>query len=201
MVGDGVFLFLHSPIAFDAALATQLKSIGTIRHLISPNQFHYAHIGEWSRAFPDAITWASPRVLRRARSEDRRAVQERPWAGRTAGMERRNRSDRDPWRHLWGNCLLHKASKTLILTDTSINIELDKMSQPWRLAAWLTGMYYLRGQIFFGMRLPLLLQRKKSRAAIKRVLAWQPERIILSHGRYFESNATAILQRVFNWAL
>jgi Domain of unknown function (DUF4336) len=60
-------LFLHSPIAFDAALATQLQSMGTIRHLISPNQFHYAHTGEWSRAFPDAITWASPGVLRRAR--------------------------------------------------------------------------------------------------------------------------------------
>jgi hypothetical protein len=29
--------------------------------------------------------------------------------------------------------------------------------QPWRFAAKLTGMYYPRGQIFFGMRLPLLL--------------------------------------------
>jgi hypothetical protein len=26
--------------------------MGTIRHLVSPNQFHYAHIGEWSKAFP-----------------------------------------------------------------------------------------------------------------------------------------------------
>jgi Domain of unknown function (DUF4336) len=52
-------LFLHSPIAFDAKLAGHLQSMGTIRHLISPNQFHYAHIGEWARAFPDAVTWAS----------------------------------------------------------------------------------------------------------------------------------------------
>ena len=95
----------------------------------------------------------------------------------------------------------HKASKTLILTDTIINLELKKMAQPWRLATLLTGMYYPRGELFFGMRPPLLLQKKKSRVAIERVLAWQPERIILSHGRCFEANETAIIHRVFNWLL
>jgi len=44
----------------------------------------------------------------------------------------------------------HKDSKTLILADTIINLELDKIRQPWRFAAKLTGMYYPRGQIFFG---------------------------------------------------
>src|SRR5215468_6601270 len=47
-------LFIHSPIAFEAALADSLRAMGTLRHLVSPNQFHYAHIGEWWRAFPDA---------------------------------------------------------------------------------------------------------------------------------------------------
>ena len=62
-------LFLHSPIAFDTALARRLQSFGRIRHLISPNRGHYAHIGEWAKAFPDAITWASPRVRERAHSQ------------------------------------------------------------------------------------------------------------------------------------
>jgi hypothetical protein len=61
-------LFLHSPIAYDAALAEELASMGRVHHLVSPNQFHYAHIGEWSRALPDALTWASPGVRRRARA-------------------------------------------------------------------------------------------------------------------------------------
>ena len=46
-------LFLHSPIAFDAALATHLQSLGRVRHLVSPNRGHYAHIGEWARDFPE----------------------------------------------------------------------------------------------------------------------------------------------------
>jgi hypothetical protein len=33
-------LFLHSPIKFDEALASELRRMGTIRHLVSPNQFH-----------------------------------------------------------------------------------------------------------------------------------------------------------------
>ena len=60
-------LFLHSPIKFDERFAKELQELGMVRHLVSPNQFHYAHIGEWTKTFPEAITWASPRVRERAR--------------------------------------------------------------------------------------------------------------------------------------
>jgi hypothetical protein len=61
-------LFLHSPINFDRRLANGLLALGAVRHLVSPNQFHYAHIGEWAKAFPNAVSWASPRVRKRARA-------------------------------------------------------------------------------------------------------------------------------------
>jgi hypothetical protein len=61
-------LFLHSPIKFDESVAKELQELGRVRHLVSPNQFHYAHIGEWVRAFPETISWASPGVRRRARA-------------------------------------------------------------------------------------------------------------------------------------
>lgn len=92
----------------------------------------------------------------------------------------------------------HKASRTLILTDTIINLELDKISEPWRSSARMTGMYYPSGQLFFGMRLPFLLQRGKTRAAIKKILSWEPERIVLSHGRCFESGGTRVLKHLFS---
>ena len=65
---DNGDLWLHSPIAYDEPLAAQLRELGRVRHLISPNQWHYAHIGEWQRAFPDAVAWASPGVRQRARA-------------------------------------------------------------------------------------------------------------------------------------
>jgi hypothetical protein len=65
----------------------------------------------------------------------------------------------------------------------------------------MTGMYHPRSQIFFGMWLPMLLQRRKTKAAARTILAWRPERITLTHGRCFESNASEVLRRVFAWAL
>ena len=199
---DSGDLFLHSPVAFDAALARHLQSMGTIRHLVSSNQFHYAHIGEWSRAFPEAITWASPGARQRARAR-RIDVQFEKELGSAPPAEWRNEIDQTaiPGGFFGEIIFFHKASKALILTDTIINLELDKIDQPWRLATRITGMYHPRGQLFFGMRLPLLLQRAKARAAMEKILSWHPHTIILSHGRCFETGADQILERLFYRAL
>lgn len=163
-------LVLHSPTKFDERLATQVQTLGRVRHLVSPNQFHYAHVGEWARAFPETISWASPRVRRRARARhvdvdftrdlDIRTPEE--WQGEIDQLL-------FPGGYFKEFIFFHKASRTLILADTIINIELDKLSEPWRTATKLTGMYYPYGQLFFGMRLPLLVQRRKAKAAIRRI--------------------------------
>jgi hypothetical protein len=191
-------LVLHSPVAFNNRLADDLNTMGKVRHLISPNQFHYAHIGEWSRAFPDAITWASPGVRRRARARGIEIEFKRD-LGADAPVDWSDEIDqlRIPGGYFGEVVFFHKESRTLIVTDTILNLELDKVAQPWRFVTKLTGMYYPHSQIFFGMRPPLTLQRTKSRAAVQKLLAWAPERIILSHGRCIESNGTALIRRLF----
>jgi hypothetical protein len=141
-------LFLHSPIAYDAALADELASMGRVRHLVSPNQFHYAHIGEWSRAFPDALTWASPGARRRARARGIDVQFNRDLSS-SAPEEWRDDIDQTaiPGGIFGEMVFFHKRSKTLMLTDTILNLELDKLTQPWRFATRITGMYYPRGQI------------------------------------------------------
>ena len=191
-------LFLHSPIAFDAGLAERLRAMGTVRHLVSPNQFHYAHIGEWARAFPDAVTWASPRVRSRARARGIEVQFEKDLSAEPP-EDWRNEIEQTavPGGYFGEFVFFHKQSKTLILTDTILNLQPEKIGQPWAFAAWLTGMYYPHGGIFFGMRLSFLLQKRKARAAVDKMLSWQPERITLSHGRCFETNGSAVLRRVF----
>jgi hypothetical protein len=191
-------LFLHSPIAFDQRLAIEIQELGTIRHLVSPNQFHYAHIGEWAKAFPGTIAWASPGVRQRARARQvdvtfTRDLNEQPPA------EWSDEIDQTivPGGIFKEFAFFHKPSRTVILTDTIINLELDKMTQPWRAFTKLSGMYYPQGQIFFGMRLPLLMQRKKAKAAIRKMQSWRPQRIVLSHGRCFDANADEVIRRMF----
>lgn len=78
-----------------------------------------------------------------------------------------------------------------------MNLELDKIDEPWRTAARLSGMVHPHGAVFFGVRLPLLLQRKKAKSAIRMISSWQPERIVLSHGRCFDRNAGEVILRIF----
>ena len=191
-------LFLHSPIAFNEKLAAELRALGTVRHLVSPNQFHYAHIGEWAKAFPDAIAWASPGARQRARArhvdvnftKDLDSHPPEEWC-----------RDIDqtliPGGIFKEFAFFHEPSRTLVLTDTIINLELDKITQPWRAFTKLSGMYYPHVQIFFGMRLPLQLQKKKAETAIIKIQAWRPERIVLSHGRCFDENADEVIRRIF----
>lgn len=190
-------LFIHSPIRFDERLADQLQRLGNPRHLISPNQFHYAHIGEWKNAFPDAIAWASPRVRQRARaremhidfSQDLSAVPPPDWD---------DEIDQTlfPGGYFKEFIFFHIASRTLILTDTVINIEANKIGEPWRTATRLSGMSHPCGQIFFGMRLPFFLQRRRAKAVIEKIRSWRPQRILLSHGRCFESDAEEVIRRI-----
>ena len=38
-----------------------------------------------------------------------------------------------------------------------------------------------------------------ARACLAQMLAWQPEKIILAHGRCYERDAVAELKRAFRW--
>jgi len=189
-------LFLHSPIKFDGNLAQELERLGTVRHLISPNQFHYAHIGEWANAFPEAVAWASPGVRQRARHLNIRFTHD---LGPAPPEEWRDELDQTlfPGGYFKEFIFFHKESRSLIVADTIINIELDKMDEPWRTATKLTGMADPHGRTFFGMRLALLFQRHAAVAVAEKIRTWRPQRVLLSHGRGFEADAGDLIHRIF----
>ena len=192
-------LFLHSPIKFDEGLARELLRLGR-GCVIScrPINFTMRISGSGRRRFP--TPFRGPRHMCDKRARARRAdVEFTRDLNVNAPEEWRLEIDQllFPGGYFKEFIFFHKASRTLILTDTIINIELDKVSEPWRTATKLTGMYHPYGQIFFGMWLPLLLQRRKAKAAIGRVRAWRPQRILLSHGRYFDSDADEVIRRIF----
>lgn len=49
------------------------------------------------------------------------------------------------------------------------------------------------------MRLTFWSGRAQARACLARMLAWQPERIVISHGRWYAANGIAELRRAFRW--
>jgi len=53
-------LWCHSPVAPSNALFAAVDALGPVRHLVSPNKLHYAHIAAWRQRYPQAAAWASP---------------------------------------------------------------------------------------------------------------------------------------------
>lgn len=194
-------LWCHSPIEPDAGLFEAIDALGPVRHLLSPNKLHYAHIAAWKRRYPQAIAWASPGVRERAASQrievafdaELADVPPAAWAG-TLDQLRFKGS-----RAIEEVVFLHRPSATLVLADLIENFEADRLDTPMRWIARFGGVLAPDGKTPLDMRLTYLGHRAEARACFERMLAWQPQRIILAHGRCFMHDGEAELRRAFAW--
>jgi len=194
-------LWCHSPIAPDAALFEAIEALGPVRHLVSPNLLHYAHIAAWKRRYPQATAWASPGVRQRAASQrievafdaDLDDAPPPDWAGSIEQLRFRGS------RVIEEFVFLHRASGTLILTDLIENFELARLRGPMRWLARLGGVLDPDGKAPSDMRLTFLGRKRQARECLARMLAWQPQRVVLAHGRWFPDHAMAELRRAFRW--
>ena len=51
------------------------------------------------------------------------------------------------------------------------------------------------------MRLSYSKQKPQLKTAIEQMIAWNPERVILAHGRWYPTNGAGELRRAFRWLL
>ena len=85
----------------------------------------------------------------------------------------------------------HHASRTLVLTDFVENFEPHKLDR--FVMRWLTrigGVQHPDGRMPRDMRLTFARRKPQLRAAIEKMIAWNPERN-LAHGRWYERDGTA----------
>lgn len=194
-------LFLHSPTPLTPELHAELQAIGTPRFIIGPNRIHYWWIPEWRATFPDAEVHLAPRIREQAgdRIDFPALTLDRDhgyrWDGEIASLP------------VTGSFMtevvfFHRPSRTLVLTDLIENFEPHKLQSVFM--RWLTrlgGVQDPDGQMPRDMRLTYRKQKPQLRAAVQKMIAWDPERIILAHGRWYPSNGTAELRRAFRWLL
>jgi hypothetical protein len=96
----------------------------------------------------------------------------------------------------------HPASRTLVLTDFIENFEPQKVSG-WlmRLMTRLGGVADPNGAMPRDMRMTFRNQKPQLKAAIETMIGWDPLRVILAHGRWYDKDGTAELRRAFQWIL
>ncbi len=194
---DGI-LWLHSPIEPNDTLVDSLREMGSVRFLIAPNTLHYWWIPDWKERFPHAEVYAVLGLERTAK--------------RPVPIQH-DLGDKPPpiWADVIDQVLIqgdvltevdffHRPSRTLILTDLIENFEPKRIrSWSYRLLLRLAGAVNPDGKAPIDMQLSFLRQRKAVRAAVLRMIAWEPERIIIAHGRWYDRDAKIELQRAFRW--
>jgi Domain of unknown function (DUF4336) len=47
-------IWMHSPIAFNVDLASEIERIGPIQYLVAPNVYHHFFLKEWQERYPAA---------------------------------------------------------------------------------------------------------------------------------------------------
>lgn len=186
-------LWVHAPFAIGDADGAAIRALGEVRDIVVPNNFHYTQVGEFARRFSVASVWAPPQLASKLKDVPHRALQEMPAAWR---------EDFDAILfdsrvyHEWAFC--HRASRTLLLTDLSINLPHARTP-----TARIVGRIADVGRGFKPTRLERLMLRTGKRAELKAnmetVLGWDFERISMAHGNLIESGGKDALKRAFEW--
>ena len=199
-LADGKLL-LHSPTRFDFALKAELEEHGPIAHLVAPDSAHWTYLEGWQRQLPGVLTWAAPGLRDRLPVKRSRVRLDRDIV---AGAEDWPGEDLEPILvpGVGGFAevdLFHRPSRTLILTDLVQNLEPHKLPPAVRPLAWAAGITAPGGRAPAYLRAVLRMKGEAARRAGRRLVALEPERVIFSHGTWFERDAAARLRRSLSW--
>jgi hypothetical protein len=185
-------LFVHSPVWLTRGLRERLERLGEVSFIVSPNKLHHQPIGEWAEAYPEARVLASPGLVERrpdVEFDDELGDDPDPaWA------------DEIDQAATWGNVFfseivfLHRATRTLVVTDLVENLERGTVSPPARLLVRAFGIgsrpvaapehrYYT-------------MDAEAAAESFRRIRMWDFERIVLAHGGLIEDDAPAVFGRV-----
>jgi len=191
-------ILVHSPCAFDASLAAEVAALGRVAAIIAPGNLHWLHVRSCQEAFPDAVTYICPGVEKRARRLKFGVIldDEAPqlWADELSQVALQGRFMREV-------AFLHRASGTLILVDLIENFTpaTQGTNSFHRLVFRALGMWNRPGpapeyRLAWG-------DKARVREGMKRILAWDFERVILSHGDIITRDAKQIVAQAWRTIL
>lgn len=196
----GNCLWVWSPSPLTRDLKKEVDKLGEVGWLIGPNKLHHLYLCEWQEAYREAELWGPPSLVRKRNDLVFTGTlgNESPpvWAGVID--------------QLWFNHSLlmdeviffHRASRTAILADLSENFSTDFLRAHW--AGWQRSIARLWRIVQPWGYAPLELRvstlwRRQARAAVERMLDWNPRRVILAHGEWVDADGQAYLAKAFGW--
>lgn len=185
--------WVWSPLPLDGEIREFLDRLGGPAHLVAPNSFHYVFLRDHLDVWPRARLWLAPGL--RERRPELPPGEELGEAPPEAWREEIDHCVFGPWRGLSELAFLHRATRTLFLTDVCFNIRsADSKLEEW---FWRLNRAWNRFGPSATARMLLLRDPATVRDFARRVLEWDFDRIVVSHGDILESGGRAAFESAF----
>lgn len=180
-------LILHSPCAITESLAQEISALGTVMHIIAPGNFHHLHVRSAQAAFPKATTWICPGVETRAPNLvfDEVLGDDPPsaWRGELDHALVAGRIMREV-------AMYHRPSRTLLVVDLIENFTDATPYTTNALKFWFKYVFRMWNRPRPAPEYWLAWGDRHAVArSLRRILAWDFERIIVSHGDLIDQQA------------
>jgi hypothetical protein len=189
-------LVVHSPTRLDLASRQEFQKLGPIVAIIAPSWWHDLYLREYLSAYSDARLYGAPTLVRWNRSlpfaEALGDAAPSLWTGEIDQL------------HVQGIGLFldeivfyHRHSRSLIMADLLFNLsEKD---------AWITRAMgslvigHFPGCRFARLYRPAVIDHRRMRTAVERILDWDFDQIIVGHGAFVENNGKEVFRSAFRW--
>jgi hypothetical protein len=194
-------LFLHSPIKLDDQTKRSLGTLGDVRAVVAPSRAHHLFVTDYTKVWPSAKLYGPPGLVGdipdfRARLGARRDLKLDAILGDEPQSEWAGEIDQ----HLFKGApqlnevvFFHRASGSAIFTDLVFNVPADFKDA--RIFYTLVG-----GRGHFGPHRLIrqsIRDRKAARDSIAKILEWDFDRVIVTHGDVLESGGKAKFAQAF----
>jgi hypothetical protein len=197
---DDGSLFVISPIRLTPAIRADVDLLGSVKYLVSPNHLHHLYLGDWNQAYPDARVYASPRLAAKRRDLAfyktlSTSNPEPEWAGE---IDQCIFGSGNGW--IDELVFLHRASRTVILTDLVMDFDPETFSPLSRVTTRWNQMYQHTPR---GVQFGHIFDRASLQRSLQTVRGWEAEHAIVAHSPWLcvdgKEQVEAFLDSAFDW--
>lgn len=195
-------LWLWSPVEMTSAIESGIRSLGPVRHVVSPNKLHYLFLRDWQAAFPEASLWATAATIARCRElRFSGALTDEPpaeWKGQIDQFHFSNSLFMDEV------IFFHRASRTALIADLSQTFSETFLQRHW---PWWMQPIARFSRMTEGWGYPPLdyrisfRNRATARPKIRELIERHPEHVVVAHGEIVRTGGESFLRRAFSWLL
>ena len=189
-------LWVWSPVALTDELIDSVNAMGRVSYIVSPNKIHHLFLAEWADQWPDAQLYAPPDLAERKpdlRFDEELGDEPNPiWSDDIDQVIFRGSLFMEEV------VFFHRTSRTALICDL-IQRHPEASVKGWKgMLMRLDSLVGEHGSTPREWRASFL-RRGRARSAREKLLAWEPERLLIAHGQCAQTDATRIIEKALSW--